>query len=110
MQKPQGYKVKGKENLLCSLKKNLYGLKQAPRKWYLKFDRFMTEQGYSRCHCDCWVTKVPYFYQPFTSLSIHFHFTLNHISLSHTLTLNHFHDYMGFRNIIFQCIYFSVFE
>jgi hypothetical protein len=28
----------------------LYGLKKAPRKWYLKFDRFMTEQGYSRCH------------------------------------------------------------
>eukprot|EP01018_Ginkgo_biloba_P007114 Gb_02705 [translate_table: standard] len=34
------------------LKKSLYGLKQAPRKWYLKFDRFMTEQGYSRCHSD----------------------------------------------------------
>jgi hypothetical protein len=27
----------------------LYGLKKAPRQWYLKFDRFMTEQGYSRC-------------------------------------------------------------
>jgi hypothetical protein len=26
--------------------------KEAPRKWYLKFDRFMTEQGYSRCHSD----------------------------------------------------------
>jgi hypothetical protein len=34
------------------LKKSLYGLKQAPRQWYLKFDRFMTEQGYSRCHSD----------------------------------------------------------
>jgi hypothetical protein len=30
----------------------LYGLKQAPRQWYLKFDRFMTEHGYSRCHFD----------------------------------------------------------
>ena len=32
------------------LKKSLYGLKQAPRQWYLKFDRFMSEQGYTRCH------------------------------------------------------------
>jgi hypothetical protein len=34
------------------LKKSLYGLKKAPRQWYLKFDRFMTKQGYSRCHSD----------------------------------------------------------
>ena len=47
MQQPQGYEVKGKENLACRLKKSLYGLKQAPRKWYLKFDKFMIEQGYS---------------------------------------------------------------
>jgi hypothetical protein len=52
MQQPQGYEVKGKENLVCRLKKSLYGLKQAPRQWYLKFDRFMTEQGYRRCHSD----------------------------------------------------------
>jgi hypothetical protein len=37
------------------LKKRLYGLKQAPRKWYLKFDRFMAEQGYSRFHSDHYV-------------------------------------------------------
>jgi hypothetical protein len=52
MQQPQGYEVKGKENLVCRLKKRLYGLNQAPRQWYLKFDRFMTEQGYSRFHSD----------------------------------------------------------
>ena len=52
MQQPQGYEVKGKENLVCRLKKSLYGLKQAPRQWYLKFDKFMTEQGYDRCHSD----------------------------------------------------------
>ena len=28
---PQGYKIKGKEKLVCRLKKSLYGLKQAPR-------------------------------------------------------------------------------
>ena len=47
MQQPQGYEVKGKEKLVCRLKKSLYGLKQAPRQWYLKFDRFMAVQGYS---------------------------------------------------------------
>jgi hypothetical protein len=30
MQQPQGYEVKGKDNLVCRLKKSLYGLKQAP--------------------------------------------------------------------------------
>jgi len=49
------YEAKGKENLVCRLKKSLYGLKKAPRKWYLKFDRFMAEQGYSRCHSDHYV-------------------------------------------------------
>jgi hypothetical protein len=52
IQQPQGYHVKGKENLVSRLKKRLYGLKQVPRKWYLKFDRVITEQGYSRCHYD----------------------------------------------------------
>jgi hypothetical protein len=31
MHQPQGYEVKGKDNLVCRLKKRLYGLKQAPR-------------------------------------------------------------------------------
>lgn len=35
---------------MCRLKKSLYGLKQAPRQWYLKFDSFMAEQCYNRCH------------------------------------------------------------
>jgi hypothetical protein len=52
MQQPQGYEVKGKETLVWRLKKSLYDIKKAPRKWYLKFDRFMIEQGYSRCHSD----------------------------------------------------------
>ena len=30
MAQPQGFEVKGKENLVCKLKKSLYGLKQAP--------------------------------------------------------------------------------
>ena len=35
MAQPQGFEVKGKENLVCKLKKSLYGLKQAPWQWYL---------------------------------------------------------------------------
>jgi len=31
MQQPEGYEVKGKEEMVCKLKKSLYGLKKAPR-------------------------------------------------------------------------------
>jgi hypothetical protein len=55
MQQPYGYDLKGKENLECKLKKRFYGRKKAPRQWYLKFDRFMIEQCYSRCHYDDYV-------------------------------------------------------
>ena len=54
MQQPEGFEVKGKENLVCKLKKSLYGLKQAPRQWYKKFDSFMMSHGYCRTssnHC-----------------------------------------------------------
>ena len=30
MEQPEGFKVKGKGNMVCKLKKSLYGLKQAP--------------------------------------------------------------------------------
>jgi len=48
MEQPEGNKVKGKENLICKLKKSLCGLKQAPRQWYKKFETFMDEHGYSK--------------------------------------------------------------
>lgn len=31
MAQPEGFEAKGKEHLVCKLKKSLYGLKQAPR-------------------------------------------------------------------------------
>ena len=34
MQQPEGFIEKGKEQMVCQLKKSLYGLKQAPREWY----------------------------------------------------------------------------
>ena len=30
MEQPEGFQVKGKEHMVCRLKKSLYGLKQAP--------------------------------------------------------------------------------
>ena len=33
MEQPEDFKVDGKENFVCKLKKSLYGLKQAPRQW-----------------------------------------------------------------------------
>ena len=32
------------------LRKSLYGIKQAPRAWYAKMDRFLLDNGFSRCH------------------------------------------------------------
>ena len=52
MEQPEGFKEKGKEHLVCRLKKSLYGLKQAPRQWYKKFDSFMVNQGYKRTNAD----------------------------------------------------------
>ena len=48
----EGFVVEGKEDHVCRLKKFLYGLKQSPRQWYLRFDTFMIEHGYSRSKYD----------------------------------------------------------
>ncbi|PKI56506.1 hypothetical protein CRG98_023144 [Punica granatum] len=54
MEQPEGFRVKGKEHLVCRLRKSLYELKQASRQWYKKFDSFMLSHGYTRTtsnHC-----------------------------------------------------------
>lgn len=48
MSQPEHYIFKGKESLVCRLKKSLYGLKQSPRMWYLKFDAFVLSIGFVR--------------------------------------------------------------
>ena len=52
MEQPEGFKVKGKEHMVCRLRKSLYGLKQAPRQWYRKFEAFMIQVGYKRTTTD----------------------------------------------------------
>jgi ATP-binding cassette subfamily B (MDR/TAP) protein 1 len=61
MEQPEGFKVQGKEHLVCKLQKSLYGLKQAPRQWYKKFDSFMMGQGYKRTEADqcVYIQKFP---------------------------------------------------
>ena len=44
MQQLEGFMKRGKEHLVCRLKKSLYGL--------TKFDSFMTDQGYHKTQAD----------------------------------------------------------
>ena len=48
----EGFEVKGREHMVCRLKKSLYGLKQAPRQWYKKFESFMVGQGNTKINVD----------------------------------------------------------
>lgn len=52
MDQPEGYVEKGKEKMVCLLKKSLYGLKQSPREWNHRFDTFMMKQDYRRSEYD----------------------------------------------------------
>ena len=52
MDQPEGFKVKGKDNLVCRLKKSLYGLKQPPHQWYKKFGSLMLDHGFKRLEVD----------------------------------------------------------
>lgn len=55
MNQPPCFVTKGKENLVCFLKRSLYGLKQSPRWWYKRFNSFMIDNGFHRSFSDCCV-------------------------------------------------------
>jgi hypothetical protein len=55
MRQPNGFVVKGKEELVCKLKRSLYGLKKSPRMWYQNFDAFALKIGYVRSEEDHYV-------------------------------------------------------
>lgn len=71
MDHPEGFKVKGKEDLVCQIKKSLYGLKQAPRQWYKKFDSFMVDHGYQRTTSDTCVFIKRFIYGDFIILLLY---------------------------------------
>jgi len=52
MNQPEGFIVKGKEELVCKLHKSLYGLKQAGRTWYKKLHESLVGIGFKRCNED----------------------------------------------------------
>ena len=52
MEQLEGFKEKGKESLVCRLKKSLYGLTQEPLQWYRKFDSFMLNHGFKMLDSD----------------------------------------------------------
>jgi len=56
MSQPMEFKIVGKENMVCKLKKSLYGLKQSPRQWYKHFDSIIRGKKYTRSHYDPCVT------------------------------------------------------
>ena len=59
MDQPQGYAVKGKENLVCKLKRSLYGLKQSSRCWNEKLDEHLKSQGFAQSKSDpCVYTRT----------------------------------------------------
>ena len=71
MQQPEGFEVKGKENLVCELKKSLYGLQREPRQWYKKFDSFMMSHGYNRTTSDHCVFTRKFFADDFIILLLY---------------------------------------
>ena len=46
MKQPEGYIEKGREHLVCKLKKSLYRLKQSPKCWNFTLDNFLKEIGF----------------------------------------------------------------
>ena len=52
MMQPSGYSVKGKEILVCQLKKSLYGLKQSSCCWAKAFQQYVETLGFSQSAAD----------------------------------------------------------
>ena len=46
IRQPEGYRVKGKEHMVCKLIKSLYGLKQAPRVWHTALTDYLISCGF----------------------------------------------------------------
>ena len=52
MKQPEGFATKGKEHLVCKLKKSIYGLKQSPRCWNVALDDHLCDIGFTQSASD----------------------------------------------------------
>ena len=52
MRQPPGYELKGKEELVCKLRKSIYGLKQSPRCWNEKLCNHLKSLGFKKSGVD----------------------------------------------------------
>ena len=52
MKQPEGSAIKGKEKLVCKLKKCLYGLKQSPRCWNEALAKHLKKMGFEQANSD----------------------------------------------------------
>ena len=46
MKQPEGFEIKGKERMVCKLKKSIYGLNQSPRCWNQALDDHLKKIGF----------------------------------------------------------------
>ena len=52
MNQPKAFSPKGKDHMVCKLKKSIYGLKQASQQWYIKFNDTITSFGFQEITVD----------------------------------------------------------
>ena len=55
MDRPEGFSPKGKDHMVCKLKKSIYGLKQASQQWYIKFNDTITSFGFQEITVDRYI-------------------------------------------------------
>jgi hypothetical protein len=48
----EGFRVRGKKNLVCKLKRSFYRLKKSPKIWYQNFDTYILILGFVRSKYD----------------------------------------------------------
>lgn len=59
MRQPPGFAEKGKENLVCRLRRSIYGLKQSARCWNKRLHSVLLDLGFSQSKTDpCLYTKM----------------------------------------------------
>ena len=48
MRQPEWFQIKGKEDMVCKLKKSIYGLKQSPRCLIQALDKYLKQMGFKQ--------------------------------------------------------------